>query len=276
VEDAPRYDRNQPDATLILPVQTEGKAANTQPVVFNHLLHETSVGTCRSCHHAELDACVECHAADGMEKGGGISLMQSMHKTGTTTSCLGCHDSRTEEMNCAGCHEAMPLADQDQESCKACHTALPDTDIDVARMADEEKQTMAAALLEARPAEKPSVSLEDVAETVTIDAMVDQYKASQLPHRKMYLALQKGAAESELAAHFHSGDLTLCQGCHHNSPADLKPPKCASCHNQPDADTNPLMPGLRGAYHQQCIGCHQAMNIEKVGCTDCHEKNKNS
>ncbi len=272
VEEAPRFERNQPDATLILPVQTEGQAARTQPVVFNHLRHETAVTTCRACHHAELNPCVDCHTTDGMEKGGGVNLMQSMHKTGTSESCLGCHEERTEEAACAGCHAAMPLADQDEESCSACHTALPDPDVDVGRMADEEKRAMATALLEARPAEKPVVSIEDVTETVTIEIMVDQYKAVELPHRKMYVALRKGAADSELATWFHNGDTTLCQGCHHNSPEDLKPPKCASCHNQPDTDTNPLMPGLRGAYHQQCIGCHQAMNIEKTGCTDCHEK----
>jgi hypothetical protein len=28
---------------------------------------------------------------------------------------------------------------------------------------------------------------------------------------------------------------------------------------------------LKGAYHRLCIGCHDAMNIEKPAtCTDCH------
>jgi hypothetical protein len=138
VEDPPRYDRNQPDAALILPVQTEGKAARTLPVAFNHQLHEKTGATCRTCHHADLDSCAECHTADGVEKGGGVSLMQSMHKTGADGSRLGCHETHTEEKNCAGCHGAMPLEDPDEESCKACHTDFPDPEVDVAKMTDEE------------------------------------------------------------------------------------------------------------------------------------------
>jgi hypothetical protein len=273
VDEVPRYDRNQPDAALILPLQTEGETPTTQPVAFDHLKHESTVTSCQKCHHAEIGECAGCHTADGVEKGGGVSLMQSMHKSGTTTSCLGCHTTETREATCAGCHDAMPsVAEQDNGNCSTCHTALPDADTDTGKMTDEEKNALAAALLAGRSDEKPVVSMTDIPETVTIGSMSDQYKQVALPHRKMFLALQKNAAESKLAAWFHDGDTTLCQGCHHNSPAELKPAKCASCHTLPDTDANPLMPALRGAYHQQCIGCHQSMNIQKTGCTDCHEK----
>jgi hypothetical protein len=127
-------------------------------------------------------------------------------------------------------------------------------------------------MLKDRPANKKALAMDDVPEIVTINVMVDQYKEVKLPHRKIYASLKKGVAENDLAAFFHDGDTTLCQGCHHNSPAGTKQPRCASCHNKPDIKASPLMPGLRGAYHQQCIGCHQVMNIKKVGCTDCHEK----
>ena len=32
-------------------------------------------------------------------------------------------------------------------------------------------------------------------------------------------------------------------------------------------------PGLMGAYHLQCMGCHKEMGMEKpVSCTDCHKE----
>jgi rRNA maturation endonuclease Nob1 len=33
------------------------------------------------------------------------------------------------------------------------------------------------------------------------------------------------------------------------------------------------MPGMKAAYHQQCIGCHDRMEMKKTKeCTDCHKK----
>ena len=76
-----------------------------------------------------------------------------------------------------------------------------------------------------------------------------------------------------MAMRFHRNELTLCQGCHHNTPATLTPPKCAACHS----DTREIVtrvagdgrPGLKGAYHGQCIGCHQKMGIKEPAATDC-------
>ncbi|MCP4020221.1 MAG: cytochrome c3 family protein, partial [Desulfobacteraceae bacterium] len=63
-------------------------------------------------------------------------------------------------------------------------------------------------------------------------------------------------------------------GCHHNSPASLTPPKCSSCHGK-SSDLKADKPGLKGAYHGQCITCHQKMEVKTVlptDCTKCHEK----
>ena len=29
------------------------------------------------------------------------------------------------------------------------------------------------------------------------------------------------------------------------------------------------MPGLKAAYHQQCMGCHREMGLEKPAATEC-------
>jgi hypothetical protein len=61
----------------------------------------------------------------------------------------------------------------------------------------------------------------------------------------------------------------MCVGCHHHSPAGARPPPCRSCHSQA-ADATRDRPGLKAAYHRQCLGCHIDMGVSKQGCTDCH------
>jgi hypothetical protein len=83
---------------------------------------------------------------------------------------------------------------------------------------------------------------------------------------------------SKLAGYYHSEPGTLCQGCHHHSPPAEKPPACSSCHGETIEGADAFRPGLVGAYHQQCIGCHEKMGIEKPDARDCNachvEKNK--
>ena len=39
-----------------------------------------------------------------------------------------------------------------------------------------------------------------------------------------------------------------------------------------DVDPDKLnIPGLNGAYHRQCVGCHVEYESDIIGCTDCHE-----
>lgn len=52
-----------------------------------------------------------------------------------------------------------------------------------------------------------------------------------------------------------------CVSCHHYAPAGHIPP-CSDCHLKPSALGQP---GLKGAYHRQCLGCHE----EWSGSTDC-------
>jgi hypothetical protein len=97
-----------------------------------------------------------------------------------------------------------------------------------------------------------------------------------MPHRKIVMSLYKGMRDSRLAAAFHAAPEAVCAGCHHNAPATLTPPKCASCHGKPFETEG--KPGLKAAYHGQCMSCHKEMKLEKpasTNCVACHEKKTN-
>jgi hypothetical protein len=119
-----------------------------------------------------------------------------------------------------------------------------------------------------RKATYTKVPADKIPETVVIDDLANEYKASEFPHGKVVRAIMERADKSPLARTFHRDQAGLCMGCHHNSPKSLEPPKCASCHskNGPGPDGRP---GLKGAFHGQCITCHQDMKVTSVQATDC-------
>jgi len=94
-----------------------------------------------------------------------------------------------------------------------------------------------------------------------------------MPHLKILARLDAPIRASRLARQFHGTVEAMCAGCHHHSPAGERPPRCAACHG-PTAAATMDKPGLKVAYHRQCIGCHQRMGIDKQGCTDCHAERK--
>jgi hypothetical protein len=57
-----------------------------------------------------------------------------------------------------------------------------------------------------------------------------------------------------------------CIECHHTG----KNIKCASCHMRRDQDA---IISLKGAFHQQCQGCHRKTSGPK-GCGKCHTRGK--
>jgi hypothetical protein len=142
---------------------------------------------------------------------------------------------------------------------------------------EEEEKARAAAALAARTPMRATYDAVDIPEKVVIKTLAKQFAPAEMPHRKVIAALMDKAAASPLAGSFHLEKGTICQGCHHNSPASKQPPRCSHCHGQAFDPDKPHTPGLMGAYHQQCIGCHEEMNLEKpkaVDCTACHkEKN---
>jgi hypothetical protein len=274
LKDIPRLKRNQPDAVLLAP-RTTATVETTMPpapapkvVAFNHLEHETNVASCRSCHHASLERCSECHTAAGDKKGGFVPLAQAMHQRTAGQSCVGCHGLAKKTASCAGCHSKMPVRRTEALDCSACH----ETGVGAGEtlpVDDEARQALAAQMTTLRSRAVVPLTEGQVPEKVTIGVMAHQYQPAEMPHNKIVQALKHTIEESPMARHFHRQPNTLCTGCHHNSPASQNPPKCAACHGKPFRADQPDRPGLKGAYHSQCIGCHQAMGIEKPAATDC-------
>lgn len=271
--DIPRLKRNQPDQVVIAGWKPDSKEKNTymKAVAFDHKFHEETTTSCKVCHHETLKKCNDCHTTDGGElKGGFISLGQAMHKQDSTQSCVGCHQEFTKKSDCAGCHAQMPVKNNDSEACKTCHSIEP------AQIKTTDSDKLAKKVLKDLSERYTRVPVDKIPETVAIDDLAAEYEPSQFPHRKVVQAIFKRVEKSQMARTFHTDQAGLCMGCHHNSPKTLEPPKCASCHSKkgPSLDGRP---GLKGAYHGQCITCHQKMDVKAVVATDCakcHEKKK--
>lgn len=281
-EEIPRMKRNQPDALLVgtgakAPV-LEGQlpAVRMEAVAFDHKGHEASNDTCRACHHASLEKCSNCHTLTGDEKGDFVNLEQAHHLVTSDKSCIGCHRAETADPKCAGCHSFMsPTEKRDEATCLKCHERLgEDAKEDIAEAEDAEAlQKIARELIEDRTFSEETYPEKDVPEKVVIKVMMDQYEAVELPHRKIVSKLVANLEGNKMAAFYHAEKGTLCQGCHHNSPTSVQPPKCITCHGKPFDENNLNRPGLLAAYHQQCMTCHERMGIEKpAGCTGCHKK----
>jgi octaheme c-type cytochrome (tetrathionate reductase family) len=80
-----------------------------------------------------------------------------------------------------------------------------------------------------------------------------------------------------------------CTVCHHRAQrgdgdriglvihsadlAEIRPTSCILCHQVPNQADHPYRPGLKGAYHRKCIGCHQeASTGAPIDCSTCHHR----
>ncbi len=274
----PRLKRNQPDQVLLTPWEKnmEDPSPFMPAVAFDHQFHEAQTQSCQSCHHDTLKKCSECHTLDGgEEKGGFVSLSSAMHATQAGQSCMGCHQKSTAATECAGCHARMPTGTQkDPATCTACHNVQPDQ-----YREDQDHSQLAAKAVAARSQRYTKVLADKIPETVVIEDLSAEYEPSMFPHGKVVRAILEKTDDSSLARTFHRNQAGLCMGCHHNSPSSLEPPKCGSCHdkNGPVFGSDSAKPGLKGAFHGQCITCHQEMKVTQVLATDCvkcHELKK--
>jgi len=277
VDKVPRIKRKQPDIVLIKTGDNKGLETQMYRVPFAHKAHERYNDNCRVCHHADLQSCAGCHTLTGSEKGKYVKLKDAMHMPGTKQSCMGCHEANMQNKACAGCHASMEKdRQQDSAACMKCHMAPPKKSTGVLYQAGERKLArMMPEIWQAIFGTKHDTI--DIPKKVIIKEISDRYEPVELEHRKIVYYLQKKINDSKLASYFHPVGTTFCRGCHHNSPASGNPPKCASCHGKPFNEKHLFMPGLKGAYHLQCMGCHNEMGIEKpanVDCKGCHiEKN---
>ncbi len=62
-----------------------------------------------------------------------------------------------------------------------------------------------------------------------------------------------------------------CTLCHHFTPTDQSHPPCKECHSLKPSDGNLRQPGLKGAYHRQCMNCHREWSHD-TECEVCHVK----
>ncbi len=89
-----------------------------------------------------------------------------------------------------------------------------------------------------------------------IDKLVDIYTPVVFPHK----------------LHASMSDMGLgCSTCHHHSEEGKKIPKCEECHDRASNQDNLEKPGLKGAYHRQCLGCHREWS-QDTQCSICHPK----
>ncbi len=197
-----------------------------------------------------------------------------MHQLGAESSCMGCHTEAQADTRCAGCHATIPKTrKQDSDACLTCHTTPPSGSVVLSNVLND--STIATALLSSRTSVTATYSQADIPEKVVIKALSKEYESVELPHRKIINTLLNNIKGNKLAGYFHRENGTICQGCHHNSPTSQKPPGCSSCHGLPFDENNMLRPGLKAAYHRQCMECHEVMGIEKpvaTDCTGCHRK----
>lgn len=288
-EDIPRMERNQPNQIFVKSGKDVKRTDGVSPlranaVPFNHLKHEQYNDTCIVCHHASLSSCNDCHTLTGHKDGNYVKLADAMHMIGDNASCIGCHATAQKDPNCSGCHAFMETSRQQEEpdACRQCH--METAPLAGELTGSEAEKMMAAMLLESRTPvagtypqtdipEKFTINKVDMPETVKIDQLSATYEAVEMPHQKIVNTLVNRIGDSQLAAYFHSDPGTICQGCHHNSPVSKKPPQCASCHGKPFDAKNLHAPGLLGAYHRQCMGCHEQMELTKLNeCSACHKE----
>ena len=278
ISDVPRMERKQPDFTMVkTDINAKEQKAVMNSVPFNHEAHEGYNDSCIVCHHKDLTACSSCHSVEGKKEGGFVSLEQAMHNPDSKESCVGCHESNKKDSNCAGCHGLMGKRSKDFSTCGKCHME-PVGNMKETTAPHKSKMDKSARLAEMMLRSRVPVSAtyndEDIPETIAIKDLSDKYEPVNFPHRKIVKALVNNIKNNKIANYFHAENGTICQGCHHNTPASKQPPKCVSCHAKLQVKES-LTPGIMGAYHMQCIGCHKEMGMEKpVSCTDCHKEKK--
>ncbi len=58
-----------------------------------------------------------------------------------------------------------------------------------------------------------------------------------------------------------------CAQCHDMESLTIQ--RCSACHGDPTESDAPSRVGLKGAYHRQCIGCHESAQVTAPAPTDC-------
>ena len=125
-------------------------------------------------------------------------------------------------------------------------------------------------------------AFDDIPDQVSIDVMAQYFDAVEFDH-EMHTELGEDCS----ACHHHAtGTGTTderCVRCHADSD-EVAGVGCSDCHfvetfsaeqiNREAADVYQFhidTPGLKAAYHWNCLGCHEQMD-GPTGCQDCHTR----
>jgi len=258
---------------LLSAPKAELESSKLGTVPFSHAGHEEFNATCRGCHHETLKPCNECHTLRGTEKSKGVMLQEAMHGMTSDHSCVGCHDTKQSATECAGCHDLMEQGRLSEHACEICHSGPSPQRL-------EELKPHYTSLEDFRPdplETKVSFASGDIPDSVEIGVLSNEYKPAVMPHRKIVDKLSEHIKNSRIATYFHGHEDVVCQGCHHHGSIGERPALCENCHGRPFNERDLHKPGLYAAYHRQCLGCHQSMNMkEPSDCAGCHEKKQNT
>lgn len=137
--------------------------------------------------------------------------------------------------------EPQPSANGGNGNCRACHTCDTPT---------PENRCLPTCTRTVSPA-TPSGTAPDM---VLLGILSDIYLPVPFDH--------KGHADM---AQMSRG----CATCHHHTPEGSAHPACRSCHAVSSDESDIRKPGLKGAYHRQCLNCHREWSHE-TKCGVCH------
>jgi hypothetical protein len=93
-------------------------------------------------------------------------------------------------------------------------------------------------------------------------------------HRRFGTLVSCGVCHTEYVErddfdHEPHEELDECLSCHR--VANMAEMRCSACHKTaPDPERLHVI-GLKGAFHQQCMGCHREAALN-ISCTACHER----
>ncbi|MEJ2722076.1 MAG: cytochrome c3 family protein, partial [bacterium] len=269
IENPPRLERGQPDFVLLSAPPADLKSSKLNTVPFSHINHEKATTTCRGCHHETLARCTDCHTLWGDEKGSEVTLQQAMHNMTSRHSCVGCHNTHKTDIGCAGCHDLMEQARLSEHACNICHAGPPPPKL-------EKVKSLYTSMdqFQPKPADvKLTFTADEIPDTVTIGVLAKEYPPVKMPHGLITRKLSAYIAASRIATHFHGREDVVCEGCHHHGSIGRQPALCENCHREPFNENDLFRPGLYGAYHQRCIGCHVSMDIQNPSdCKVCHKE----
>lgn len=126
-----------------------------------------------------------------------------------------------------------------------------------------------------------SVRATDSPVSVELNVSGEYYGVVMFDH-----AMHEEVGDCDACHHHATGGGTNdsnCIECHEDSP-QAATVACRDCHVQQPFSATALQiksdkthqyhvdtPGLKGAFHRNCLGCHEPQN-GPVGCGDCHER----